>query len=298
MSTFVENATVRLTEAAESLRRAEDRFYAYVQGTSTLLAIVKYQDLKDEVTACREVLAGAQRNYDSAHKTLQETLAAQNRINLTLKSEQKITSHQYTQPINPPPMNSSTSTSSQNVTQSASDNGSISFRGNPRICDFAWEDFNLKNVLGFGRATVYYEENNQIALKTIDLFKQLHMVHELLHEIRIYGLLSDLQGKIIPKLVLHGYWEGGMYCAGFSICGTVPKTLSESQKQSVLSIIDTIHSRGIIHNSISVGNILVDDNGKVYLIDFGLAYESTCKDDQEEERNLFKNCLDSLCEST
>ncbi|KAI8894287.1 hypothetical protein BC833DRAFT_237006 [Globomyces pollinis-pini] len=124
------------------------------------------------------------------------------------------------------------------------------------------------------------------------------MVHELLHEIRIYGLLSDLQGKIIPKLVLHGYWEGGMYCAGFSICGTVPKTLSESQKQSVLSIIDTIHSRGIIHNSISVGNILVDDNGKVYLIDFGLAYQSTCEDDQEEERNLFKNCLDSLCEST
>ena len=67
-----------------------------------------------------------------------------------------------------------------------------------------------------------------------------------------------VEGKCIPKLVLHGYWEGGMYCVGLSLCGTVPEELSETPKQSVLSSIDAIHDRGVLHNDIKKENILVD----------------------------------------
>ena len=76
------------------------------------------------------------------------------------------------------------------------------------------------------------------------------MLSELRNEIEIYRLLSDIQGIIVPKLLLHGYWEGGMYCIGFSLCGSVPGTLSESQKHSLLSNIDVIHNHGIVHNDI------------------------------------------------
>jgi serine/threonine protein kinase len=109
--------------------------------------------------------------------------------------------------------------------------------------------------------------------------------------VQIYHLLSDLQGKCIPKLVLHGYWEGGMYCIGFSLCGTVPEELSETQKQSVLSSIDAIHDRGVLHNDIKKENILVDENGRVYLIDFGFATLNSCKDAQQDERNQMLQCI-------
>ena len=187
------------------------------------------------------------------------------------------------------------------TTNSASNNsnehGSAAFRDDIIVSsesDFALEDFNIKSVLGMGRTKVYYEANNQLALKTIDLWKQPNMLSELHHEIEIYRLLSDLQGRFIPKLVLHGYWEGGMYCIGFSLCGTVPKALSESQKQSVLSCIDAIHNRGIIHNDIKKENILIDENGLVYLIDFGFATVNSCKDAQQDERNQMLTCIECL----
>ena len=160
--------------------------------------------------------------------------------------------------------------------------------------DFALEDFNIKYVLGYGRTKVYYEAKHQLALKAIDLWKQSDMLAEFHNEIEIYRLLSDLQGKAIPKLVLHGYWEGGMYCIGLSLCGSVPQTLSESQKQAVLSSIDAIHNRGIIHNDIKKENILVDENGKVFLIDFGFATLNSCEDAQQDERNQMLKCIECL----
>jgi len=120
------------------------------------------------------------------------------------------------------------------------------------------------------------------------------MLAELNHEIEIYCLLSDFQGIFIPRLVLHGYWEGGMYCIGFSLCGTVPEALSETQKQFVLSIIDAIHDRGVLHNDIKKENILVDENGMVYLIDFGFATLNSCKDAQQDERNQMLKCIECL----
>jgi len=77
MSSVIEEVTAGLREARNSLRIAEERLDAYMQGTVILPAGVTYQDLKDEVTACRAVVAGAQRNYDN-------TIAAQNRRKLVV----------------------------------------------------------------------------------------------------------------------------------------------------------------------------------------------------------------------
>ena len=160
--------------------------------------------------------------------------------------------------------------------------------------EYALEDFSIKSVLGSGRTKVYYEAKHQLALKAIYLWKQSNMLAELHNEIEIYRLLSDLQGKSIPKLVLHGYWEGGMYCIGFSLCGTVPDALSESQKQSLLSTLDAIHNRGIMHNDIKKENILVDENGAVFLIDFGFATLDSCYESQRNEMQQLLQCIECL----
>ncbi len=75
---------------------------------------------------------------------------------------------------------------------------------------------------------------------------------------------------------------------------SVPEALSESQKQSVLSSIDAIHARGIIHNDIKKENILVDENGTAVLIDFGFATQNSCKDVQQDERNQLLKCIECL----
>ena len=153
------------------------------------------------------------------------------------------------------------------------------------------EDLEIKYVLGCGRAKVYYEAKNHLALKAIDLFKHADMMPEMENEIEIYEHLIDLQGVMIPKLLLHGYWRGGMYCIGLSLCGRVPETLSDSQKRKVIESLDAIHSYGILHNDIKKENILVDEDGSVWLIDFGFATRNDCTTAQEEEKAWLRECI-------
>ena len=159
---------------------------------------------------------------------------------------------------------------------------------------FALDDFSIKSVMGVGRTKVYYEAKNQIALKAIDLYKQSEMLDELKREVEVYNQLSDLQGISIPTLVLHGYWEGGMYCIGLSLCGKIPEELDDVQKQTLLKTLASIHSKGILHNDIKRENILVDDCGNPYLIDFGFATYDESLDAQRADRNMLLECMQSL----
>ena len=63
------------------------------------------------------------------------------------------------------------------------------------------------------------------------------------------------------------------FVIGMTIVGT---TLSEHkitkrQKSKAFKGLEAIHKHGIHHNDIREENILINDNGDVYLIDFGMA---------------------------
>ena len=117
-------------------------------------------------------------------------------------------------------------------------------------------------------------------------------------EVEIYKDLADIQGKYIPKLICYGYYGGGMsFVIGMTIVGT---TLSEHkitkrQKSKALKGLEAIHKHGILHNDIREENILINDNGNVYLIDFGMASrEDIIKKRKlfDEEQLKFSNLLD------
>ncbi|KAJ3000455.1 hypothetical protein HDV02_005320 [Globomyces sp. JEL0801] len=72
MPNTIEEITIGLREARESLRKAEKRINDYLEGSLILPIGVTYKDLKDEGIRCSDILAGAQKNYDN-------TLQAQNR---------------------------------------------------------------------------------------------------------------------------------------------------------------------------------------------------------------------------
>jgi serine/threonine protein kinase len=150
------------------------------------------------------------------------------------------------------------------------------------------------SVIGYGRTQVYYDSNHNIALKGLDLYKEKHILPEFQNEVKIYKVLKDLQGKVIPKMELYGYWMDAMYVIGLSLCGKVPESLTHSQKQTLIGALDAIHSHGVLHNDIKTGNILVDDKGKPYLIDFGFSTLDSDPKKQQKERDELLECMDNL----
>ncbi|KAI8892838.1 kinase-like domain-containing protein [Globomyces pollinis-pini] len=161
--------------------------------------------------------------------------------------------------------------------------------------DFDADDFHLDKVLGQGRSKVYldYYESEPIALKVADIVKRREMLPELLNEVSIYEHLSQLQGNGIPRFILHGLIEDILYCVGVSICGRVVEVFTDDQKQKLMNTLDNIHKAGILHNDIKKENILIDESGKPFIIDFGFASKSSSFVAQMEERNLLLSLIES-----
>jgi hypothetical protein len=160
--------------------------------------------------------------------------------------------------------------------------------------DFGADDFRLNSLLGEGRSKVYLDEYlcQPIALKVSDVSKNPEMLSELLHEVLIYQTLSDLQGESIPEVLFHGYLEGILYCVGFSVCGRVPDIMSEVQKAALFNVLGKVHELGILHNDIKKENILVDENGRPFLIDFGFSAVASSLQGRENERLQLMKCLE------
>jgi len=159
--------------------------------------------------------------------------------------------------------------------------------------NFQVDDFKLKSILGIGRAKVCYEENFGIALKFADVMKSPGMLKELRNEVRIYKILSDLQGKCIPQVVLFGHWDG-LYCVGVSFCGKIVGSLNMSQKQKLIDILDCVHRHGVIHGDIRRENILVDALGNPFLIDFRFGTENNSLEEQKAEMKQLLKCIDAI----
>ena len=158
---------------------------------------------------------------------------------------------------------------------------------------FDADDFHFQSILGLGRAKVCYEQELGIAIKHCDLFKNPEMLHELRNEVDIYHALLDLQGIYIPELKFFGHWQG-LYCIGLSVHGTVPNFLDIDQKERIIAILDIIHGYGILHGDIKKENLLLDDAGNTFIIDFGFSKKNVSLEEQEIEREELIHCLSLL----
>ncbi|PKK58567.1 kinase-like protein [Rhizophagus irregularis] len=168
--------------------------------------------------------------------------------------------------------------------------------------NYSFTDFKFKSILGEGRSgkTLLCEfRGNMIALKSVDLSKApSYVLEEMQKEVEIYKELADIQGKYIPKLVCYGYYGGGMsFVIGLTIVGTTlsDQKVTKRQRSRAIKGLEAIHKHGILHNDIREENILINDNGVIFLIDFGMASREDTKKKRklfEEEHLKYSNLLD------
>ena len=160
----------------------------------------------------------------------------------------------------------------------------------PNQQNFSFADFKFKSILGEGRSgktLLCTFRDDTIALKSVDLSKASpYVLEEMQKEVEIYKDLADIQGKYIPKLICYGYYGGGMsFVIGLTIVGTMlsDQKITKRQRSRAIKGLEAIHKHGILHNDIREENILINDNGDIYLIDFGMA----SREDTKKKRKLF-----------
>src|SRR6266480_6586252 len=119
-----------------------------------------------------------------------------------------------------------------------------------------------------------------IALKSVDLSKApSYVLEEMQKEVEIY--------KDLAKLVCYGYYGGGMsFVIDMTIVGATlsDHKITKRQRSRAIKGLEAIHKHGILHNDIREENILINDNGVIYLIDFGMASRA----DTKKKRKLFE----------
>ncbi|RGB40183.1 hypothetical protein C1646_688174 [Rhizophagus diaphanus] len=132
---------------------------------------------------------------------------------------------------------------------------------------------------------LYEFRDDTIALKSINLSKAPSYI------------LKEMQKEYILKLVCYEYYGGGMsFVIGLTIIGTMlsDQKITEQQKSRTIKGLEAIHKHSILHrgrlrlplilhNDIQEENILINDKGALYLIDFGMA----SRKDTKKKRKLF-----------
>ncbi len=83
---------------------------------------------------------------------------------------------------------------------------------------------------------------------------------------RIVPLYSYGEENGIPYLVMR-------YLSGGSLADRIPMDLAPSKRwlEEIASALDYAHGRGLVHRDVKPSNILLDEQGRAYLSDFGIA---------------------------
>ncbi|PKY50389.1 hypothetical protein RhiirA4_545927 [Rhizophagus irregularis] len=166
---------------------------------------------------------------------------------------------------------------------------------------FNYRDFKYNRLLSAGENNKKVLEcefrGKTIALKSTDLTKKPKCLDEFLNEVKIYKVLAKLQGIYIPELLFYGDLANGMsFVMGMTIVGTSLNhhRIDRRLKNRVIMTLKKVHEYNILHNDIRKENILIDEKGYVYLIDFGFSIQTYDENMFREEKAQLERLLEYM----
>ncbi|CAG8708206.1 8906_t:CDS:2 [Funneliformis caledonium] len=131
---------------------------------------------------------------------------------------------------------------------------------------YGYKEIKIEGILESGQTGRTFKAiicGEPVAMKAIDLFKEADLLRKVKKEINIYQILMEIQGKI-----------------------------DRNQRNRALEALRAIHSYGILHNDIRQENILVNEKGKIYIIDFGISIITNDRRQFYDKESELSNLLD------
>ena len=145
--------------------------------------------------------------------------------------------------------------------------------------------YTVKGILGAGQCgvvkkAVHRTTGVQVAIKTLSKEKfeeiglkwndkELELMRYLNHP-NIVHLFDFISGENVSYLAVE-LVEGGELLTYCCESGPLSEEISRELFRDILGSVDYLHRKGIVHRDLKLENCLLDQNGKVRIIDFGLA---------------------------
>ncbi len=119
-------------------------------------------------------------------------------------------------------------------------------------------------------------------------------VHEpqLMHEAKTAGVATPLiyMVKVPESTIIMEYIEGQQLK---QVLNKVPKPEREDLCIKIGEYIAQLHSHGLVHGDLTTSNMILNPNGKIFFIDFGLGEKNSELEAQGVDLHLLKRALQS-----
>ncbi|KAA6382791.1 MAG: putative Polyubiquitin [Streblomastix strix] len=164
----------------------------------------------------------------------------------------------------------------------------------PEYENLVWSDFDLIDELSsgaFGRILLMNRKinNKKVIIKRLSYVNaakkkmadeevEMHRIVQSEYTVKLLGVFPD----VIDLCLVMEYYAGGNLR---DIMNGQMKTLSAKERKmkscsygyQILLGMNVLHSKGIVHRDLKPENILIDENGRIKIVDFGLALKMSGK---------------------
>jgi serine/threonine protein kinase len=121
-------------------------------------------------------------------------------------------------------------------------------------------------------ATGRFMDLENVVFKTIDITKKQGGLDQFNQELSIYRDLEDLQGNVIPRLIAYGNLGGLLQVIVLENVGkSITREQAEQRHDEINTALQRIHEKGVVHGDLRLPNIVIDQDNKVRIIDFGMS---------------------------
>lgn len=98
---------------------------------------------------------------------------------------------------------------------------------------------------------------------------------------------NDISSPLSNRLcIVMDYCDRGSLRQLLDNHGPLPEPLIAETAESILKALEYLHKQGISHRDLKGANVLVDEEGKIKLGDFGVAFQNEFEGEGDDSRNL------------